>query len=140
MGLSVVKTAESEKTHTIRVPLTVNVTYEDIDEKTGMDRAPETLEVVHIMRLPDTKEREKYNQMMVKVKGASVKAIGYNEATFWLWTQCIVDLEGYDELPEQKAQWVKLFNDSTLLRIHAERATEALLSHINAAEGDISKK
>ena len=140
MGFNIKKTVEQEADATVRIKLTVNVIYEDKDPKTGLDIAPEICEVAHIFRLPTTAEREKFQQMSVKVKGQNIRTSGYQEATLWLWSQCIKSLEGYDDLPETKAQYVKMFKDSAVLHIHAERAVEALLSHLNASEDNVLKK
>lgn len=140
MGFSIKKTMEQEKDALVRVPLSVNVIYEDRDPNTKLDIAPDHCDVVHVFRLPTVPEREKYQQMMVKVRGQSIRATGYQEATLWLWSQCIKSLEGYDDLPPTKDQYIKVFKESAILHIHAERATEALLTHLNASEDDILKK
>jgi hypothetical protein len=52
----------------------------------------------------------------------------------------MIRLEGYDELPAERGLIIKLFEESTLLHIHAENAAVALLNHINGSEGEIGKK
>lgn len=139
MGFNLSKALKAEKTEEIIIPLNVNVMYQNDEGESSTDDF-NNLEVRHIMRMPTTSEREKYQQMLVKVRGQSIKAQGSAEAGFWLWKQCMIRLEGYDELPDTQQKIIKIFEDSSLLHIHAEKAAEALLNYINASEGEISKK
>jgi hypothetical protein len=134
MGFNVKKASTAEKGTTVTIPLSVNITY---DEENPTN---EQIQVKHVMRIPERTEREKHHQMLIKVRGNSVKTQGSTEANFWLWKQCYVSLEGYDELPETREQIIKLFDESTVLRIHAEQAAAALLNYISPNEDDIAKK
>ena len=138
MGFNFNKAVKAEKQEEIVIPLNVNVIYKD--EEGVAAGEPDNLEVRHVMRLPSINEREKYQQMLVKIRGQNIKAQGSAEAGFWLWKQCMLRLEGYDELPTTQQQIIKAFEESTILHIHAEKAAEALLNYINASEGEISKK
>jgi len=141
MGFNIKKAVAAEKTEEIRIPLSVNVMYEDDEkDKNKINEPSSSEEVFHIMRIPTTLEREKQQQMLVKVRGNNIKAQGSAEAWFWLWKQCMLRVEGYDELPETRALIIKEFEESTLLHIHAENAAAALMNHINASEGEILKK
>lgn len=131
MGFKISKASDPSE---IIVPLDVNVTYEIESGE------PETLEVRHVFRIPTRSEREKHQQLMVKVRGQSVKSVGSTEANFWLWKQCFIRLEGYDDLPETRQQIINTFEESEVLHLHAENAISALLNHITGAEGDIVKK
>jgi hypothetical protein len=133
--LSKLNTA-SDKPFEITIPLSVNITYDD----DGEEATPDYIEVRHIMRMPTTTEREKHQQMLVKVRGQNIKAQGSTEANFWIWKQCYLRLEGYEDLPVTREQVIKLFDDSPVLHIHAENAAQALLGYINANEGEITKK
>lgn len=133
MGFKTSKAVE-QKVNEIIIPLRVTVTYED------GDNTPETEMVTHIMRMPESSEREKHQALLVKVRGQSVKAKGSVEANFWLWSRCWIRLEGYDDLPETREQINKLFEDSPILHIHAESAAQALLSRIGAEEEEVIKK
>lgn len=149
-GFNVKKAIAAEKTETITIPLVVNVTYDDSEagsaqaskdsEAENISESVEPFTVKHIMRIPTMYEREKHQSMLVKIRGQNVKASGSATAWFWLWKQCIVKLEGYDDLPEVREQMIKLFEDSSLLHIHAENAAVALLNFITGSEGEISKK
>jgi hypothetical protein len=139
MGFKVNKAVAAEKTEEITIPLNVNIMYEDDTIVEGAEK-PTSLEVYHVMRIPTTFEREKQQQMLIKIRGQNIKATGSSEAWFWLWKQCMLRLEGYDELPAERGLIIKIFEESTLLHIHAENAAVALLNHINASEGEITKK
>jgi hypothetical protein len=118
----------------ISVPLSVNTFNNDTQGQ------PETVDVVHNFTIPNTFTREKHQQMLIKVHGKNVKAQGTLNANFWLWKTCMKSVEGYDDLPIAHEEIVQLFENSDILRIHAERAAEALMNYIDASEGDITKK
>lgn len=132
-----IKLSSPDKPFEVVIPLSVNTMYED-DDPTVVSGEP--VDVRHVMRMPETSEREKHQQMMVKVRGQNVKAQGNTEANFWLWKQCMLRLEGYDDLPETKEQIIKLFEDDPILHIHAENAAGGLLNYIGTSEGEITKK
>jgi hypothetical protein len=134
MGFNLSKIdAAKEKDIEITVPLSVNTFEEDANGQ------PINVDVKHIFHIPTTFMREKHQQMLVRVRGKNVKAQGTIEANIWLWKNCIVRVEGYDNLSAGDT-WKNLFEDSSILRIHAENAINGLMNYIDATEGDITKK
>jgi hypothetical protein len=133
------KKATEEKKHDIVITLVVDVLYEDKNAD-GVDIAPETETVIHYMRIPERSEREKHQQMQVKVRGQNIKSMGTAAANFYLWSVCFTKLEGYEDLPPTREQIIKMFEEDVILHIHAENAAQALLNKITASEDDTEKK
>jgi hypothetical protein len=138
-GFNLSKTVEAEKKNLIEIPLVVNIFYEDKDAN-GNDITPEVLTVTHIFRIPERSEREKHQSMQVKVRGQNLKALGTTAANFWLWSQCMVELKGYEDLPSTREQIIKMFEESNILHVQAENAIQALLNRLTSSEEEVEKK
>jgi hypothetical protein len=137
MGFDVKKISDDVSKTEIIIPLEVNLLYSDAESK---DKPAESAQVQHVFRMPANLEREKYQSLLVKVKNNSLKGVSGSTANFYLWSHCYIRLIGYDNLPDTREQIIKLFDESPVLRIHAENAGQALYNLINTGEGDTVKK
>jgi hypothetical protein len=112
----------------------IHMKFRIFEELTGTD---ELVEVTHIMRIPTVAEREEYQRQLARIRGRKVAA-NTSEANWHLWIKCVVNVEGYDDLPKE-GDW-KLYFQSGVERVHAEEAASRLLESLESEDTEVEKK
>jgi hypothetical protein len=117
----------------IRVPMIVRAPSED--EKTLVN-----VEVAHIFKIPPSSVREEYHRMLVKIKNRKLAQGNKSTASWYLWDECILRVEGYDDLGsiDTEGRWKDYFRDR-LLRIHIDNAVDMLMGTLNSDEVEEEK-
>jgi hypothetical protein len=99
--------------------------------------------VTHFLTYPDAKIRNEHQRRLVSVKGRgrSLETRGTSDAHWYMWQQCIVGVEGYDDIedPNNKEELVAYFGSDHRLRKHAEDSVQEMMGIIAPEEVEEEK-
>jgi hypothetical protein len=118
----------------IRIPMVVKTASDD-------GNTIEDAEVAHIFRIPTPEVREEYQRKLLIVKNRKVQQGSRSAASWFLWLNSVLSVEGYLDLPsvDDQGGWKKYFNDP-IGRIHVDNAVDKLMETLGYEEVDQEKK
>src|SRR5512139_850536 len=118
----------------IRVPMVVRTSSED-------GTTIEEVEVAHVFKIPTPAVREEYQRKLLVVRGRRVRQGSRSEASWYLWKNSVLSVEGYDDLPtlDKDGNWKRYFEDA-IGRIHVDNAVDMLMEVLGAEEVEQEKK
>jgi hypothetical protein len=122
----------------IRIPMIVKMVDESMPADKDGNFSLTEVEVAHIFKLPTPELRQEWQRRLVKVKGRKVTGGATSDANWFLWLNCILKVEGYDDLPDGQ-NWKSYFEDS-IGRIHVDNAIGMLVETIGSEEVEQEKK
>lgn len=102
--------------------------------------------VVHTFRLPTAKEREAWRNNLSHVRNGKQR-VTYTAACQVLWRECILSVEGYDDIEgavagepfKDKEKMFAYFSDE-MGKLHIDSAIGILNQQITEEEVDLEKK
>lgn len=131
MGFS--KSKVSDK---ISIPVIFEIS--GTDEEGGV--IDEEVTVVHHFKRPTSGQRERLGDVLTgngRKRPSSRKTIS---AIYTFWSQIILEVEGYDDLPSNGNWKDEYFRKDDIGIEHVQAATIILLNRLGAVEGELIKK
>ena len=119
----------------------IGLTVQTVDHTANPPTQEEVL-VGYVFKMPTTKQLERHNSEVVKLRRRSVKTYVSN-ANWNLFRSTIIYVEGYDDLPGREEQTLEILTEyfnADVVRMHVDGAVMALLEHISIEEADWEKK
>jgi hypothetical protein len=117
----------------IRVPMIVKCASDD-------DSHIVDVQVAHTFNIPSPQIREEYQRRLLKIKGKKVAQGSRSEASWFLWRNSVVSVEGYDDIGvlDSEGKWKSYFNDP-IGRIHVDNVVDMLMETLGSTEVETEK-